>query len=986
MTEPVKPNEVPDVSKKEKVESLDNSKDDRIDIFPNLEVIFIGKHSFNNAQIINNFDSTDIDQTHLVALFKKVFQNKYPITRNRGLPKIPSKKTDRELLIKALYTYINKLRKDIISSRKQEGNSIVLREKIGHLEEIKILIQHFEDDKEKFPYHLFREYLLNADYYNSEGDIKEQLIKNRKRGDEDARIRNLLRQFAKLYLIQEGNDEITIAEPGVSREDFRKFRKTVEGNIPEILISLIDLLEGKTRDLEDRGEDVNYASLMKLLKELDSEFMALKDDVKGEDNKFATTQTGGDKTKDSEEAVKTLVNKIFDEYKLLKARERAKITTSSEELASIEATAKELEELRIKIQIAEAETKRIKTSTDGLDPAELDKLLKDYDNLDSKLIKASKLLAFAGARIAALIEENLTLKDNYNKVVSDGQGWVRAHDALKAKLDETTKYATEAMEDYQKDNKALQGKLDETTKYATEAMEDYEKDNKALQGKLDETTKYATEAMEDYQKDFKTIKDELDARKADGTECAVEYGKLSDKMRELEDTHERREELSNKLAMGAIRDIEKKHAKELKRRNRIEDKRILQTSGLNSGSVGSLFDNDKNSFVNEPTEVPQTTMPPLEAPTMPSLEAPTMPPLEAPTSTPTLGAEAPDYDEGPEVGPIMKTLGKQKPQTPVAKLRLDSRDKKDIKLIMNSRENSDNIRISTLMNKLKENHPDWTDAQIEEVILRLKMHKSRGMRRRVGKLVGGAKKLLNYSIQIADNRLNEFLTKQPLPFATLITDFEKSSNLSVVRETNEKYMLEEFVIYQLSKWFQDEKMKEFFYEFNKLFEKMKFIEMAKFCMSIYEICNAISKSEDTIDVARLESKDFNGLIDEIQNLLKSCQFDFYEVASKEMLKTKQVDIKYHDNHIYFKTDTRSSEHTYTIGDNLKLSKKSYDYNEDIYTINNKVIYFFFILSTYNVIKKDISENSTVQDLLRNTRTLKRNYKKSAKVRWQTKLT
>jgi hypothetical protein len=69
------------------------------------------------------------------------------------------------------------------------------------------------------------------------------------------------------------------------------------------------------------------------------------------------------------------------------------------------------------------------------------------------LIKASKLLALAGSKIAALLEENLTLKDNYNKVVSDGQGWVRAHDALKAKLDETTKYATEAMEDYQKDNK-----------------------------------------------------------------------------------------------------------------------------------------------------------------------------------------------------------------------------------------------------------------------------------------------------------------------------------------------------------------------------------------------------------------------------------------------------------------------------------------------------------------------------------------------------
>ena len=167
---------------------------------------------------------------------------------------------------------------------------------------------------------------------------------------------------------------------------------------------------------------------------------------------------------------------------------------------------------------------------------------------------------------------------------------------------------------------------------------------------------------------------------------------------------------------------------------------------------------------------------------------------------------------------------------------------------------------------------------------------------------------------------------------------------------------------------------------------MKFVEMAKFCFSIYEVCNTINKSDDTIDVARLETKEFNAYLDEIQNLLKSCQFDFYEVASKEMLKIKLIDIKYHENHIYFKTDTRSFEHTYAIDNDLKISKKSYDYNEDIYTINNKVIYFFFIISTYNVIKKDLSESDIVQDLLRNTRTLKRNYKKSAKVRWQTKLT
>ena len=198
--------------------------------------------------------------------------------------------------------------------------------------------------------------------------------------------------------------------------------------------------------------------------------------------------------------------------------------------------------------------------------------------------------------------------------------------------------------------------------------------------------------------------------------------------------------------------------------------------------------------------------------------------------------------------------------------------------------------------------------------------------------------------------------------------------------------LEEFILYQLKNYFKDEKMKEFFYEFNNLFEKIDFYEMIKMCFSLYEICNSISKSKEDIDVVRLESKEYNGLFDQIQNLLKSCSFDFYEVASKELLSVKLIDIKYHDNHIYFKPNTNSFENTYSIDDTFKLTTKSYDYNEDIYTINNKVIYFFFILSAYNIVKKDIKENEIVETLLKNTRTLKRNYKKSAKVRWQTKLT
>lgn len=1332
----------PVVSKKEK--EIEDSKEDRLDIFPELEVIFIGKHSFNRDDIIKNFDTEKIDKTHLVPLFMKIFQNKYPFTRSRGLPKIPSKKTDKELLIKALSHYFNNQRKEIILSRKREGNSIVLRERIGHLGEIRILLDHFENDKDKFPYHLFREYLSNADYYSSQGDIHEQLIKNRKRGDEDTRIRNLLRQFAKLYLLQEGDDEITISQPGVTKEDFQQFRKSIEGSIPAILISLIDLIEGKTKEIAtEKGEDINYEALYKLLSELSTEFEDIKEKKTPEPESFATV--GGnpfpiDKKKPIDKSVEGFVKHLFGEYTKLKESQRQLITSHSGELSAKDLQhSQEINKLELQKDDAErnvaalasdvkkfleyqktntkqidklnglitklrniiketaaakskcsTELENLKESTDSEAKSKAASLLQQKQELDTQIsdktaelaakeaeiagltaanaelqagkTAAQEQLAAAEASIGALATqvENMVLEEDYIKAMAAKDAIIGERDAAMSKMRpeaEVTSRNTTISElrsgiaALEEENAALQSSIDRITGERDDAVgkfkgltQNYDalketlqsfkneiagvmtniegtiqslRDNLAaatakdkeqqadiarlrgqasqvagllainqelsntltglraelaaktaelvaaqtssseLKGAQGEEITAKQEEIAAKQEEIDGLKDEIAAKagqiasqklqldrlipleqksiekdaqiealRSELEQTAASYrallgkqasdaslqsqladataelemagialgekteaiGALTSRLTELQaanrdlvgknkDCDEAKKNLSikekalkevgvlfegqqdafNKSFAEKVREVTAAQAELATAKAELEESELLVTALTNKipelTSALARVSGQNEELKRELEELKQRYTPKISLERSSSIR---MPQAESrsvsrsiygPSGVEYRDPSRPTFPTTWNFGPTVETRVDKSKQDLAINSILSTPDRnktfqESVKMFVNTYNSigADEKEIKNVffllstifrfINIVKTEEVDNIKKQLNQIhtspdlslsgtfnnfLLTLKQNTNRYKRvKQQAKEVlqsfillipdnyeqqaynsilsplmrgGGSKDpLYKYSIKIADNRLNEFLTKQPLPFASLITDFEKSSNLSVVRETNEKHMLEEFVIYQLRKWFEDDKMKEFFYEFNKLFEKMNFIEMAKFCMSIYEICNVISRSEDTIDVARLESKEYNGLIDEIQNLLKACQFDFYEVASKEIIKTKLVDIKYNDNHIYFKRDTHSSEHTYSIDDHLKLSKKTYDYNEDIYTINNKVIYFFFILSTYNVIKKDIRENDTVQELLKNTRTLKRNYKKSAKVRWQTKLT
>ena len=83
-----------------------------------IPIIFIGDHSFRNNEIVTLF-APDNRKEETLELFKKVFQNKYPITRHNGIPRVPSRVEDKNLLIDGLSKYFNIIRGEIMELKKK---------------------------------------------------------------------------------------------------------------------------------------------------------------------------------------------------------------------------------------------------------------------------------------------------------------------------------------------------------------------------------------------------------------------------------------------------------------------------------------------------------------------------------------------------------------------------------------------------------------------------------------------------------------------------------------------------------------------------------------------------------------------------------------------------------------------------------------------------------------------------------------------------
>ena len=252
-----------------------------------------------------------------------------------------------------------------------------------------------------------------------------------------------------------------------------------------------------------------------------------------------------------------------------------------------------------------------------------------------------------------------------------------------------------------------------------------------------------------------------------------------------------------------------------------------------------------------------------------------------------------------------------------------------------------------------------------------------GIRRR-RQYGGGANDILfDYCSKIANNSLKEFLLETPLPFFSLIKDFEKDSNLDVVQSINEEHILKLFITQHLKTYFESKEMKQFYFHAKELFGKDKesIYNNAKMFFVLQEIINTVRSDQRKIDVLRIKSKEYNSSFDYLNFILESHEYDFYNVAKKELLNTKAMNMTFKDNFIYIALNDKD-DHLYDFNKNLTITVSNYKYKNDIYYINDSMIYLFFILSTHfylqseNLIDLDDYEEIT-NDLESTVRKLKR---------------
>ena len=198
------------------------------DILKDILTLNIAGHIFDEDKMRSNFFFNVAKDDQVIPLLKKVFQDKYPITRNNGMPKVPSDPNEKTLLIEILEAYFYKQREIIM--KKHNANStradVPFRESINHLQKIKILIEHFSDSLDTFPYDKFQSYLDNKEFIHAQEDIEDTLTHLSSIKDEDKRIRNLLRQFAKIYMKHSKDSSFILNDPGLLT--YASFNKDLE--------------------------------------------------------------------------------------------------------------------------------------------------------------------------------------------------------------------------------------------------------------------------------------------------------------------------------------------------------------------------------------------------------------------------------------------------------------------------------------------------------------------------------------------------------------------------------------------------------------------------------------------------------------------------------------------------------------------------------------------------------------------------------------
>ena len=907
-----------------------------VDLFPELQAVFIAGEAFTNEALKHKFGYEGSDPESLVPFLKKVFQSKYPITRSNGLPKIPTNKHDKKMLLDALEHYFHNLRYDIIKHKQKYGNSVSLRQQIDHLQKIKILMEHFEEDKVSFPYHLFQDYLDNQKFVEFEKDLIEALTKVHSIENEDTRIKNLLRQFTKLYLTKPANDEFDLHDPGLSEAQFLEFEKKLGKRVPEIIVDLMRVLSLE-KDVS-RKEEVDLEPLYKLLRkfEYEIEFMS----------------GGGKKEKDLENIINDVFTKILDKYRELKSN-------CSSKDAAIEGHKSDADGVRSELAAKEAELAAWKSALEERDRIIVDErtqaekyinALEERDDiivkkneeitqwknsfdkwkdhyeeeikeLDNKLNLQLQELAEKDENINHLFDKLINVKKLVNELrkerrIGDSEAYQRLKhmfemdENAEEELPLTSLFGETTNSNFENNSKNKNEALKQphTSLFGETTNSNFENENKPNVGNIKPPISSANSPLPNYL----GVESETEAQ-------AEKIKTIKNITKNIEsNTYETQNEDIDHLVNNVIYE----HLNNNKFIMDIVNNPNPSQENINKGSkyIEDIIDEAFKSV-----KITRKQLLSLKEKVLKHIH-----PKHTSTSI--------NLTEPPHTNIMPK---QQKELLPTIK--------------ENENENNDRARVHTpnkMITSIGNNKNNEYNAEVADFF---------------GQDGGSLHKICE---SVAYNKLSKNLcNEENNPILDVIDQFEKKSQMKVFETSNEKYMLHKFFNKLLKNYFEDSK--HFFYEAKQILQKKHY---SKMLYELYNVSCQIKKSKKTIDVVKYN--EYVSLYDELENLIQESNYDFYSEANKILPSKNHISLKFSDNSIYFYTNSNSFENTYEYVDG-KFESKPYDFNEEIYFVNDKVLYLLFIINSYFEVEKVIDDLPIIHTLNKYVRTQKR-HKKSIK--------
>lgn len=421
--------------------------------FENIHSIQIGKNYYDEKDLEKYFNADD----DTLVLLKRVFQKDYPITRtSNGLPRVPSNTEDKHRLITSLETYFNNLRQRILEKKFKSGDTVSLRENIEQIQHIKLLIEHFEESDETFPYHMFENYLENKDYIKSTKDVNKQMRQFQFTKSQNERVRNLLRQFAKLYLEDMKKHEYDIKDPGMFPNRFEEFMRGRDiKKIPPILRDLLLLLDGKHSVIAMEDEKVRdkeydpskvYSELTRLLDEIDPP---------------AQPTSGGakpylDKTqgvKGLDEQITSVVDHILEKYRELRGSHDTIISEKDAKYGTLEsATQAEISVLKEKLATAESSVTALLTENATL--------VAQIANLEGEITSKDSQIEEKNSQLGRLIKELSVANSNLSRALRNKEYSESEVSRFQRLLDNQIKTLTIQIKELQQDIANLESEKD----------------------------------------------------------------------------------------------------------------------------------------------------------------------------------------------------------------------------------------------------------------------------------------------------------------------------------------------------------------------------------------------------------------------------------------------------------------------------------------------------------------------------------------------